>query len=237
MDVQQAVEAGELVISSRLAARSSELSELLAAKFTHTNLEAAAVEFEANIDPDGGINSVVSALATLVREEAAKSIDDFKQAEMWIALKAPSISDGNNFGVDVQNYVAAELKTMRHAMQIMIDGASNYHWQRGNALEKSAKSGEQMTEESESTEKDGDKVTTKRNKATKSSSKLPPQLADYRRYTAALDVKQYHAAYSQLTDLRNCYIKARVLFEKNHKRLLDPRGDGEGGDRGVMSMF
>jgi hypothetical protein len=237
MDVKQALEAGEVVISSRLAARSSEMSELLAAKFTHTSLEKAAVEFEAALDPEGGVNPDIAALAALVREEAAKSIDDFKQAEMWIALKAPSISDGNNFGVDVQNYVAAELKGMRHAMQIMIDGASNYHWQRGNALEKSAKSGEQVTEESEATEKDGDKVTSKLNKATKTSCKQPPQLADFRRYAAALDVKQYHAAYCQVTDMRNCYIKARVLFEKNMKRLNDPRGEGEGGDRGVMSMF
>eukprot|EP00965_Chrysotila_dentata_P139163 4601776-Pleurochrysis_carterae.AAC.4 len=45
------------------------------------------------------------------------------------------------------------------------------------------------------------------------------------------------AAYTQLCDMRNCYIKARLLFAKNQKRLADPRGDGEGGDRGVMSMF
>uniref|UniRef100_A0A7S0LPP2 Proteasome activator PA28 C-terminal domain-containing protein n=1 Tax=Coccolithus braarudii TaxID=221442 RepID=A0A7S0LPP2_9EUKA len=237
MEVAQVVEAGEAVISTRLAARSAELTGLIGSKFQHTSLEQVATQFEATLDPEGTINQAVAELAILVREEAAKSIDDFKQAEMWIYMKAPSISDGNNFGVDVQNFVSSELKSMRHAMQGMLDGASNYHWQRGNALEKCAKSGELVTDESEVKETSDDKVTSKTAKSTKTSSKCPPQLADYRRYAAALDVKQYHASYLQLTDLRNCYIKARVLFEKNSKRLADPRGDGEGGDRGVMSMF
>mmetsp|Transcript_31828 Transcript_31828/g.66938 ORF Transcript_31828/g.66938 Transcript_31828/m.66938 type:complete len:157 (-) Transcript_31828:50-520(-) len=156
---------------------------------------------------------------------------------MWIAMKAPAISDGNNFGVDVQNYVASELKTMRHAMQAMIDGASNYHWQRGAGLEKLVATVSHDTEESTSTETEEGKSKAKSNKSDKTSTKTPVQLADYRRYATALDVKQYHAAYTQLCDMRNCYIKARLLFAKNQKRLADPRGDGEGGDRGVMSMF
>ena len=54
----------------------------------------------------------------------------------------------------------------------------------------------------------------------------------------ALDVKAYHAAYVNLTDIHNCYIKASLLFTKNQKRLADPRGEGEDGtSRNVMSMF
>ena len=54
----------------------------------------------------------------------------------------------------------------------------------------------------------------------------------------AVDVRAYHHAFTQLTDLRNYYVRAHTLFAKNAKRLADPRGEGEdGGSRNVMSMF
>ena len=41
-----------------------------------------------------------------------------------------------------------------------------------------------------------------------------------------------------LTDIKNNYLKAHVLFAKNMKRLADPRGEGEDGSRvHSMSMF
>ena len=52
-----------------------------------------------------------------------------------------------------------------------------------------------------------------------------------------LDVRQYHLVFNHLTDLRNNYLKAHVLFAKNMKRLTDPRGEGGDGGRNVMSMF
>jgi hypothetical protein len=30
--------------------------------------------------------------------------------EMWLQIKTPEVADGNNFGVEVQAYVAGELK-------------------------------------------------------------------------------------------------------------------------------
>ena len=60
------------------------------------------------------------ALCNVVREQAAAAVVDFRAAEMWIAMKGPAVSDGNNFGVDVQNYVAETMKTMRQAMQVEV---------------------------------------------------------------------------------------------------------------------
>ena len=63
-------------------------------------------------------------------------------------------------------------------------------------------------------------------------------IADFVEYTAALDTKQYHTIGYQLNEITNYYLKAHLLFEKNAKRLADPRGEGEGGGGGnVMSMF
>lgn len=54
------------------------------------------------------LNAEVMRLCSIVRQHAAAAVDEFRNAEMWLAMKAPSISDGNNFGVDVQNFVSAE---------------------------------------------------------------------------------------------------------------------------------
>ena len=51
-------------------------------------------------------------------------------------------------------------------------------------------------------------------------------------------MRQYHLVFNQLTDMRNNYLKAHVLFAMNMKRLQDPRGEGsDGSSRNVMSMF
>merc|ERR1719198_1566805 len=60
---------------------------------------------------------------------------------------------------------------------------------------------------------------------------------DYYEYVLCLDVRQYHLVFNHLTDMRNNYLKAHVLFAKNMKRLADPRGEGSGDNRNVMSMF
>merc|ERR1712196_301782 len=98
----------------------------------------------------------------------------------------------------------------------MLSVVSDYHAARAAALEK---------------------TTVKSSKTEKSSSKEEPPLADYVKQVAALDVKEYHASYLKLTDMRNAYFKTHLLMSKNKKRLADPRGDGEGARSNSMSMF
>ena len=62
-------------------------------------------------------------------------------------------------------------------------------------------------------------------------------LPDYKEYVVSVDVRQYHLVFTHLTDLRNNYLKAHVLFDRNMKKLADPRGDGDGKAANVMSMF
>merc|ERR1712070_558214 len=121
-------------------------------------------------------------------------------------------------------------------MSGMVSSASDYHWQRGNGLEKLPKISKESST-SETTDIESDKTVKKSGSSSKTTTSSP-LLEDYIQYVAALDVRQYHAAFCQLTDIQNNYIKASVLFQKNQKRLSDPRGDGASGDRGnVMSMF
>merc|ERR1712070_492548 len=88
---------GEAAIA-KLEERSLELSGIIAANFPPKTLEQVGAEFEAQASSaeQGKPNTTVAKLSMLVREQAAISVDDFKSAEMWIALKAPAVSDGNN---------------------------------------------------------------------------------------------------------------------------------------------
>merc|ERR1712227_720011 len=108
---------------------------------------------------------------------------------------------------------------------------------RAGALEKIVKPVTKTVDEEAKTEKEGDKTTVKSSKTEKSSSKDEPPLADYVKQVAALDVKEYYAAYMKLSDMRNAYFKMHLLMSKNKKRLADPRGDGEGARSNSMSMF
>mmetsp|Transcript_34448 Transcript_34448/g.83793 ORF Transcript_34448/g.83793 Transcript_34448/m.83793 type:complete len:136 (+) Transcript_34448:1-408(+) len=135
---------------------------------------------------------------------------------------------------------------MRAKLQAMLEGLSTYHWQRGLGIEKLPGGKSSETESSETTEtedKEAEKTTstTTRKKNTSSSTKVKKEqpIDDFVEYCVALDVKAYHSAYVHLTDIRNYYVKAGVLFSKNMKRLSDPRGEGEDGgrNRNVMSMF
>merc|ERR1712166_1608348 len=171
-------------------------------------------------------NAEVVKVHTLVREQAAQAVEDLKAVEMWLQIKTPEVADGNNFGVEVQAFVAGELKKMRTEMLGMVDGMSAYHLQRGATVEKETK-----------VAVEGDKTTNSSSKTTKTSASESAPLPDYVKYVAALDAKEYHACYSKLVDVRNTYVMANLAMTKNGKKLNDPRGEGDGSGHNYSSMF
>ena len=186
------------------------------------------------------LNPKVSELCLLVRDEASTAVAAFRDSEMWIRLKAPAVSDGNNFGVDVQNFVLGEVQHMRAAMEAMTTTGRDYHWSRAQGLEKlfGEEKQEKTSSQTHETDEKEKSSTVKKSSSEKSSSATPPGYADYKEYVHALDVRHYQVTLNQLLDVRNNYLKAHVLFTKNMKRLSDPRGEGEDGKSGnAMSMF
>lgn len=130
-----ATQQGEEVVTSTLASRAVELTQLLETAFPRKTL----AEVEAAYMPSGvAPNASLTQLTRLVREQAAVATEHFKQAELWLVLKSPAVSDGNNFGVDVQQYVAGELKELRKAFAGMIGAPADWHWARATGLEKVA---------------------------------------------------------------------------------------------------
>lgn len=222
--------------AAKLAPRTLEIQELIAANFAPKTLSQVQAEFEGQVTT-GAVNEHVAKLAALVRDQAVMTIEDFKALEMWIHIKVPEASDGNNFGVDVQVFVLGEMKKIRDEIAAMLDGVSDYHKKRAEGLEKIVRPTSVTTDSEKKKETEGDKVVLKESTTEKSSSKVEAPLADYIKHLAALDAKEYHACYARLTDLRNAYVKAHLMMSKNKKRLSDPRGDGEGARSNAMTMF
>jgi len=222
---------------ANLPTRAVAIQELMQ-KFNKTTLDELQTQFEALVaSSPGSVNAEVVDLSALVREQAALAIEDIKSLEMYLAIKTPEVSDGNNFGVEVQSFVLGELKAVRAELVPMLGAISDYHGARAAVLEKVVRPVIKTVDEEAKTEKEGDKTTVKSSKTEKTSSKDEPPLADYVKQLAALDVKEYHASYLKLTDMRNAYFKTHLLMSKNKKRLADPRGDGEGARSNAMSMF
>jgi len=227
--------AGEAVLA-KMAQRASELQGLVGER---EDLEKKQATFEAQAakaEP-GAINAEVVKVATIARNQAAQTIEDMKALEMWLLAKVPEVSDGNNFGVDVQNFVLGELKAIRTEVSGGLDTMSDYHQKRAASLEKIVRPKSTTTDSEDKTETEGDKTTVKKSKTVKDSSKAEAALPDYVKHIAALDVKEYYACYTRLVDMRNAYIKADLIMSKNRKRLGDPRGDGEGKRSNAMSMY
>jgi len=226
---------GEAAIGN-LAVRAGEVQALITANFPAKSLADVQTAFE-GAGVSGAPNAEVLKVGALVREQAAAAIEDFKAAEMWLFIKTPEVSDGNNFGVEVQAYVLGELVKARTEITGMIDTVHAYHLLRGATLEKIVKTPSKSTDEETKVEKDGDKTTNKSTKTSKTSASESAPLADYVKYTAALDTKEYHSCYCKLVDLRNAYVKASLIMGKNAKRLADPRGDNEGQSANYSSMY
>eukprot|EP00948_MAST-09A_sp_MAST-9A-sp1_P004055 g4055.t1 len=54
--------------------------------------------------------------------------------ELWLQLKIPKISDGGNFGVEIQEEVLAMLHNGKRSGMSVLDAITKYYFQRGHML-------------------------------------------------------------------------------------------------------
>ena len=157
---QQLLQTGEETIS-KLAGRAAEVQGLVSANFAAKSLADVQASFEAAFasGAPAAVNAEVVKVHTIVREQAAQAVEDLKAVEMWLQIKTPEIADGNNFGVEVQAFVAGELKAMRTEMLGLVDGLSAYHLLRGTTVEKMTKAPSKSTDEETKVAVEGDKTT------------------------------------------------------------------------------
>lgn len=218
--------------------RLDEVDEALRTHFAHSadKFREAA---RASVQPRSA-NRALLGVQYEVHNMLGRAVSDFRTLEFWLVTKVPQVSDGNNFGVEVQNYVIEELKKSRTACQASADSLANYSWSRGLGAEKmgSSTSTEQnKSEVHEEKKEDGTPkttVTTKSEKTEKAISK--PEIEDFVEHIVALDVKHYVALEGMLRELEHAYVKAFALIEKNREKCENPRGEGSGGGR-QFSMY
>mmetsp|Transcript_22943 Transcript_22943/g.59002 ORF Transcript_22943/g.59002 Transcript_22943/m.59002 type:complete len:240 (-) Transcript_22943:208-927(-) len=164
-----------------------------------------------------------------------RAVSDFRALEFWLVTKVPQVSDGNNFGVEVQHYVIDELKKCRIAMQGHADSLANYSWSRGLGAEKmgsSSSSEENKSEVREEKTEDGTpkvNTTMKTEKTDKTVSK--PEIEDFGEHIVALDVKHYVALEGMLREVEHAYVRTFELIKKNRDKCENPRGDSTSGSR------
>ena len=122
-------------------------------------------------------------------------VADFRALEFWISTRVPPVSDGNNFGVEVQNYVIEQLKAYRVSLAALTEALATYHSSRAAALEKlggaattietsAVESTESKVEEGKGKESKGSKL----DKTTKTTTKEDSD--DQRAHIVELDVRQ-----------------------------------------------
>eukprot|EP00304_Pavlova_gyrans_P015981 CAMPEP_0206032892 /NCGR_PEP_ID=MMETSP1466-20131121/278_1 /ASSEMBLY_ACC=CAM_ASM_001126 /TAXON_ID=44452 /ORGANISM="Pavlova gyrans, Strain CCMP608" /LENGTH=238 /DNA_ID=CAMNT_0053407047 /DNA_START=48 /DNA_END=764 /DNA_ORIENTATION=+ len=206
------------------------------------NFERSVVDFRAAaraaLTP-GKSNAELLATQQQVHELLVTGIADFRALEFWLQTKVPQLSDGNNFGVEVQDFVIEKLKAMRVQCSTHADKMADYVFQRGTGLEKLGISKTTETASVENTEtktEDGKPKETKTRKdETTSKAASKEGVEDFAEYLVEVDVKHYVALEGMARDLASFYVRAHELVVNNRDKCLNPRGGRSGG--GANSMY
>jgi len=78
----------------------------------------------------------VIGIQNLVQEELLDLAEYLNSLDIWIRLNQPRISDGNNFGVEVQSQIAQEINTAEDNCYAILESFQSYHLNRGSLIEK-----------------------------------------------------------------------------------------------------
>lgn len=183
-------------------------------------------------------NAEVSALVDAAADELELVLSTLQKLQLWISLLVPKISDGNNFGVEVQKAAFTQVKEGTAAWQKAFDALSEYPQQRAAAVEKlnakrsSEKSTSTTATKATGTESEDKTVTTVVDKTSEALGSEPGQ--DALAHVVALDVKWFCSLARTLEGVRDQYAVTWDVIDKNKDKILQPRGAG---DRADFSMF
>jgi proteasome activator subunit 2 (PA28 beta) len=84
-------------------------------------------------------NSEVKKFMRVLKREIFELLDLLNTMRMWVQLNIPEISDGNNFGVNVQEDIVSMLKSGRASAMSVLDTTVRYFATRAKLLSKSVK--------------------------------------------------------------------------------------------------
>jgi hypothetical protein len=180
-------------------------------------------------------NAVVMELTAYVRSELLELLDSLRTMELWVHLSVPAISDGNNFGVEIQEHICKRITELRTSSKAMLDGLAVYNKDRADAWTKAVfrqttkTSGSQDSKKSTGGEKDVNESST----TEKVDTSMHVVSNDAVEYLVAYDVTAYFTLRQNCQDIFKTYAICLDMITKNLSKIEDPRGDGEN----QMSMF
>ena len=137
-----------------------------------------------------------------------------RDVELWAQLQVPPVSDGNNFGVDVQASCIALVQDRRQKARLAFETLSEWHWQRGNAIEKFASQTVQVAPQAGSAPGPGP------------TRKTYDYVEDFRMFVVSLDVKAQFDAYDSCNRAMADIVVCLDTLEKNREKVEQPRGSG-----------
>jgi len=236
--VESAISMGKGVFAA-LPSRADAVDALLAKHFA-MSVPAFRAAARASCVPRKS-NAELVRTQEAVHELLVGGAADMRALECWLLTRVPQVSDGNNFGAEVQHFVLEQLQKSRAQLSGLTELMTAYLKARGEASEKlgPAKSSESTTAESaESKTEEGvakESSVKKTEKSEKSVTK--EEVEDLQHHVVELDVKQYVALEGALRDLSQAYVRAFDLLDKNKDKCENPRGDADASGGGRMNSM
>jgi len=237
----------ETVLESEMPTKINSLMVTQQELFTYASLEAANDAFlEAakaktmQASPtETDTNPVVYKATVKAREELAALVETLLQLETWLTLSIPTVSDGNNFGVEIQEFVVKMLIAKKDAAKALLDGLNGYHTARADMWGKAVfpvsvkKTSSQGEKSSSGGEKDTNEKSTSKDEATSHSMVHTDALVAI----AGLDTQHYFNLKMIFNEMFKTYAVVHDSIKKNMQKLKNPRGEESRGGGGGISMF
>lgn len=211
------------------------------------SLAEAQVQFETEVKAkiaegatltETGENAAIKAATMAARVNLGALIEMLLDFEMWLSLTIPQVSDGNNFGVEIQEHFCKLLVDKKTACKVLFDGLNTYSSSRSDLWGKAVfavtekKSSSAGKKSSAGGEKDTNETSTSEDVSTTQNVVHSDSISAI----AGLDVQQYFHLKMVFKEIYKNYAVISDIIAKNIEKLKDPRGENEGQGNG-MSMF
>ena len=167
-------------------------------------------------------------------------VETLQSLEVWLSLSIPAVSDGNNFGVEIQEHICKLITEKKAAVKTLFDGLNEYSTKRSDLWGKAifpvveTKKASKGSNKSTGGEK-GDTQGTSESEDVSTAYNMV--LSDAVVAIAGLDTQQYFTCKMTFQEIWKIYAVIHDQVTKNMEKLTNPRNDGGASSGGNISMF
>jgi len=235
-------------LDSTIPAKLESLMAQTATLFTYGTLAEANTAFlnavkakTAEASPaETDLNPVVCSAVVAARDELATLVESLLTIEAWLALAVPTISDGNNFGVEIQEHICKVIADKKKACSDLFDSLNGYNKERGDLWSKAifpvvnTKKSSKGSNKATGGEK-GDTAGTSESEDVSTAYNMV--VTDAVVAIAGHDTQHYFKLKMMFQEIWKTYAVVLDAVTKNMDKLKNPRNDAGGNAGGNISMF